>query len=187
MIDWLLFVFVVWEKGLLIVNIVQLFKFLGLMLICWKDIGIIGLVDFVGKMIGVWFFGNEYLFLFWMSQEGILIDGGEDGIIVLKQGFNVDLLLQCQVDCILMMIYNEYYQVLLVGVSEDEFVIFKYEDVGVVMLEDGLYVFEENFVDFVFVDCMVKFVVVFMEGWKWVEVNLEEVVMIVLDYDEIGV
>jgi NitT/TauT family transport system substrate-binding protein len=186
MIDWLPSALAAREKGLPIVNIAQPFKSSGLMLTCWKDTGITGPADFAGKTIGVWFFGNEYPFLSWMSQEGISTDGGEDGITVLKQGFNVDPLLQRQADCISTMTYNEYYQVLSAGVSEDELVTFKYEDAGVATLEDGLYVLEENLADPAFADRMVKFVAASMEGWKWAEANPEEAAMIVLDYDETG-
>ncbi len=186
MIDWLPSALAAREKGLPIVNIAQPFKSSGLMLTCWKDTGITGPADFAGKTIGVWFFGNEYPFLSWMSQEGISTDGGEDGITVLKQGFNVDPLLQRQADCISTMTYNEYYQVLSAGVSEHELVTFKYEDAGVATLEDGLYVLEENLADPAFADRMVKFVAASMEGWKWAEANPEEAAMIVLDYDETG-
>ena len=186
MIDWLPSALAAREKGLPIVNIAQPFKTSGLMLTCWKDTGITGPADFAGKTIGVWFFGNEYPFLSWMSQEGISTDGGEDGITVLKQGFNVDPLLQRQADCISTMTYNEYYQVLSAGVSEDELVTFKYEDAGVATLEDGLYVLEENLSDPAFADRMVKFVAASMEGWKWAEENPAEAAMIVLDYDETG-
>ena len=40
------------------------------------DVGKV-VAEFKGKTIGVWFFGNEYPFLSWMSQEGISTDGGE--------------------------------------------------------------------------------------------------------------
>lgn len=186
MLNWMPSALAAREKGLPVVNIAQPFKSSGLMLTCWKDTGITGPADFAGKTIGVWFFGNEYPFLSWMSQEGISTDGGEDGITVLKQGFNVDPLLQRQADCISTMTYNEYYQVLSAGVSEDELVTFKYEDAGVATLEDGLYVLEENLADPAFADRMVKFVAASMEGWKWAEANPEEAAMIVLDYDETG-
>ena len=147
MIDWLPSALAAREKGLPIVNIAQPFKTSGLMLTCWKDTGITGPQDFRGKTIGVWFFGNEYPFLSWMSQEGIPTDGGENGVTVLKQGFNVDPLLQRQADCISTMTYNEFGQVLDAGVSTDELVTLKYEDVGVATLEDGLYVLESNLAD----------------------------------------
>ncbi len=47
---------------------------------------------------------------------------------VLKQGFNVDPLLQKQAACISTMTYNEYWQVIDAGIKPDQLVTFKYED-----------------------------------------------------------
>jgi NitT/TauT family transport system substrate-binding protein len=63
---------------------------------------------------------------------------------VLKQGFNVDPLLQKQADCISTMTYNEYWQVIDAGITADDLIVFKYEDQGVATLEDGLYVLEDE-------------------------------------------
>jgi NitT/TauT family transport system substrate-binding protein len=186
MLNWMPSALAAREKGLPVVNIAQPFKTSGLMLTCWKDTGITGPQDFAGKTIGVWLFGNEYPFLSWMSQEGISTDGGEDGVTVLKQGFNVDPLLQRQADCISTMTYNEYGQVLDAGVNPDELVTFQYEDQGVATLEDGIYALEENLEDPVFVDKMVRFVRASMQGWKYAEANPEEAAGIVLDNDETG-
>ena len=186
MLNWMPSALAAREKGLPVVNIAQPFKSSGLMLTCWKDTGITGPQDFKGKTIGVWFFGNEYPFLSWMSQEGISTEGGEDGVTVLKQGFNVDPLIQRQADCISTMTYNEYGQVLDAGVSEDELVTFKYEDMGVATLEDGIYVLEENLEDPAFKEKMVKFVRASMKGWKYAEENPDEAAEIVLEYDETG-
>ena len=186
MLNWMPSALAAREKGLPVVNIAQPFKSSGLMLTCWKDTGITGPQDFKGKTIGVWFFGNEYPFLSWMSQEGISTEGGEDGVTVLKQGFNVDPLIQRQADCISTMTYNEYGQVLDAGVSEDELVTFKYEDMGVATLEDGIYVLQENLADPAFVDKMVRFVRASMKGWKYAEENPDEAAQIVVDNDETG-
>jgi NitT/TauT family transport system substrate-binding protein len=186
MLNWMPSALSAREKGLPVVNIAQPFKSSGLMLTCWKDTGIESVEDFRGKTIGVWFFGNEFPFLSWMSQEGIPTDGGEDGVTVLKQGFNVDPLLQRQADCISTMTYNEYGQVLDAGVSPDELVTFKYEDMGVATLEDGIWVLEENLEDPAFREKMVKFVRASMKGWKWAEENPAEAAGIVLEYDETG-
>ena len=185
MIDWLPSALAAREKGLPIVNIAQPFQNSGLMLTCWKDTGITAPADFAGKTIGVWFYGNEYPFLSWMSQVGLSTDGG-DGVTVLKQGFNVDPLLQRQADCISTMTYNEYGQVLESGVSPDDLVTFKYEDVGVATLEDGLYVLEENLADPVFADKMARFVRASMEGWRWAEANPAAAAQIVMDNDSTG-
>jgi len=186
MLNWMPSALAAREKGLPVVNIAQPFKTSGLMLTCWKDTGIKSPADFKGKTIGVWFYGNEYPFLSWMSQEGISTDGGADGVTVLRQGFNVDPLLQRQADCISTITYNEYGQVLDAGVSEDELVTFKYENQGVATLEDGIYALEENLSDPAFVDKMVRFVRASMKGWKYAEANPTEAAGIVLDNDESG-
>ncbi|MBV6638753.1 MAG: ABC transporter substrate-binding protein [Mameliella sp.] len=175
------------ENGLPLVNIAQPFKSSGMMLTCWKDAGIEGPEDLDNRTLGVWFFGNEYPFLSWMSSLGVATDGKAEGSVeVLKQGFNVDPLLQRQADCISTMTYNEYWQVIDAGVDPSELITFKYEDQGVAMLEDGLYVLEENLEDPAYVDKMARFVAASMKGWKWAEENPEDAAMIVLDYDETG-
>ena len=86
-LDWMPSALASREKGLPLVNIAQPFKSSGMMLTCRKDAGVASPEDFAGKTLGVWFFGNEYPFLSWMSQLGLSTDGGEDGVTVLKQGF----------------------------------------------------------------------------------------------------
>jgi len=185
MIDWMPSALAAREQGAPVVNIAQPFKSSGMMLTCRKDTGITSPADFPGKTLGVWFFGNEYPFLSWMSTLGIGTDGG-DGVTVLKQGFNVDPILQGQADCVSTMTYNEYWQIIDAGLSEDDLVNFKYEDQGVATLEDGLYVKEDRLSDPAFVDQMARFVRASMKGWKWAEENPEDAAMIVLEYDETG-
>ncbi|MEM7598601.1 MAG: ABC transporter substrate-binding protein [Pseudomonadota bacterium] len=185
-VDWMPSALAAREKGLPMVNIAQPFKSSGMMLTCRKDAGVATTDDFAGKTLGVWFFGNEYPFLSWMSQLGVSTDGGDDGVEVLKQGFNVDPILNGQAACVSTMTYNEYWQVIDAGLTPEDLVTFKYEDQGVATLEDGLYVLEENLEDPAFQDKMVRFVRASMKGWKWAEENPEDAAMIVLDYDETG-
>ncbi|WBU61689.1 ABC transporter substrate-binding protein [Paracoccus albus] len=186
MVDWLPSALAAREKGLPLVNIAQPFKSSGMMLTCRKDSGVAGPDDFKGKVLGVWFGGNEYPFLSWMSTLGLSTEGGAEGVEVLKQGFNVDPLLQEQAACISTMTYNEYWQIIDAGMTPEELITFKYEDEGVATLEDGLYVMEENLDDPAFVDKMARFVKASMEGWKYAEENPDEAAMIVLDNDETG-
>ncbi|MER5170419.1 MULTISPECIES: ABC transporter substrate-binding protein [Thioclava] len=185
-VDWMPSALAAREKGLPLVNIAQPFKSSGMMLTCLKESGITSPEDFKGKTLGVWFGGNEYPFLSWMSTLGIPTDGSEGGVTVLKQGFNVDPLLQKQAACISTMTYNEYWQIIDAGISPDDLVTFKYEDEGVATLEDGLYVLEDNLKDPAFKEKMVKFVRASMKGWKWAEENPDEAAEIVLDNDMTG-
>lgn len=185
-VDWMPSALASRERGLSIVNIAQPFKSSGMMLTCLKDTGIASPEDFRGRTLGVWFFGNEYPFLSWMSQLGIPTDGSDNGVTVLKQGFNVSPLLQRQADCISTMTYNEYWQVIDAGFTPDDLVVFKYEDQGVATLEDGLYVMEDQLSDPAFVDKMVRFVRASMRGWKYAEENPDEAADIVLENDATG-
>ncbi|TLP44319.1 ABC transporter substrate-binding protein [Cohaesibacter sp. CAU 1516] len=184
-IDWMPSALAAREKGLPLVNIAQPYKSSGMMLTCRKDSGIKSPEDFPGKTLGVWFFGNEYPFLSWMSILGLSTEGG-DGVTVLKQGFNVDPLLQGQAQCVSTMTYNEYWQIIDAGLTPDDLITFKYEEQGVATLEDGLYVLEEKLSDPKEVDKMVRFVRASMKGWKYAESNPDEAAEIVLEYDETG-
>ncbi|MBT9245432.1 ABC transporter substrate-binding protein [Gemmobacter fulvus] len=183
-VDWMPSALAAREKGLALVNIAQPFKSSGMMLTCLKDSGVATPADFKGKTLGVWFGGNEYPFLNWMNKLGLKTDGSD--VTVLKQGFNVDPLLQKQAACISTMTYNEYWQVIDAGVTPEQLVTFKYEDEGVATLEDGLYVMEEKLTDPAFEEKMVKFVRASMKGWKYAEANSDEAAMIVLENDETG-
>lgn len=184
-VDWMPAALAAREKGLALVNIAQPFKHSGLMLTCLKESGVASPADFKGKTLGVWFYGNEYPFLAWMSSLGLSTTEGGD-VTVLKQGFNVDPLLQKQAACISTMTYNEYGQVLDAGISADDLITFKYEDQGVATLEDGLYVMEDKLADPAFEDKMVRFVRASMKGWKDAEANPDEAAGIVMAADETG-
>ena len=186
-VEWMPAALAAREKGLPIVNIAQPFKSSGMMLTCLKESGITDpATDFKGKTLGVWFFGNEYPFLSWMNHLSLPTEGGPDGVTVLKQGFNVDPLLQKQAACISTMTYNEYGQVLDAGIAEADLVTFKYEDQDVATLEDGLYVLEETLADPAMEDKLARFVRASMKGWKYAEENPEEAADIVLENDETG-
>jgi NitT/TauT family transport system substrate-binding protein len=185
-VDWMPSALATREKGVPLVNIAQPFKRSGMMLTCRAETGIKTPADLKDRTLGVWFYGNEYPFLSWMSKLGIKTDGSKGGVKVLKQGFNVDPLLQKQADCVSTMTYNEYWQVIDGGIAADKLVVFKYEDQGVATMEDGLYVMEDKLKDPAFVDKMAKFVAASMKGWAWAREHAKEAAQIVLDNDASG-
>jgi len=185
-VDWMPSALASREKGVPLVNISQTFKKSGLELTCRAETGIKKPTDFKGKTIGVWYGGNEYPFLSWMSKLGIKTDSSAGGIKIIKQGFNVDPLLQKQADCVSTMTYNEYWQVIDGGYKPSQLVVFKYEDEGVATLEDGLWVLEKNLKDPAFVAKMAKFVKASMKGWDYAKNHVDEAVKIILAGDTTG-
>ena len=174
------------ERGVPLVNIAQPFATTALEMVCSEESGVETTADFPGKTLGVWFFGNEYPFYAWMAQLGLSTDGGDDGVEVLRQAFSADPPLQNQADCISVMRYNEYKQVLDAGIPEDSLTLFNFADEGVGMLEDGLYVMEDRLEDPEFVEAMTAFVEASMAGWAYAEANPEEAAEIVINNDMSG-
>lgn len=185
-IDWMPSALASREKGVPLVNIAQPFKRSGLELTCRADTNVKKPTDLKGKTVGVWFGGNEYPFLSWMSKLNIKTDGSAEGVKILKQGFNVDPLLQKQAECVSTMTYNEYWQVIDGGYRPSQLVVFKYADEGVGTLEDGLYVIESKLKDPAFVAKMAKFVTASMKGWDFARKNPDDAAKIVLAADTTG-
>jgi NitT/TauT family transport system substrate-binding protein len=150
-------------------------------LVCPKDGPVKTEADFKGKTLGVWFFGNEYPFFAWMNKLGLSTEGGADGVTVLKQSFDVQPLIQKQADCISVMTYNEYWQLIDAGFKPEELTVFNYTAMGNDLLEDGLYAMEDKLKDPAFEDKMVRFVRASMKGWKYAVDNPDEAAGIVVD------
>ena len=175
-VDWMPSALASREAGVPLVNIAQVFNQSGLMLTCKKASGVTSPKDLKGKTLGVWYGGNEYPFLNWMGKLGYKTDSD---IKILKQGFNVDPLLQNQAACISTMIYNEYWQVVDAGVKESDLITFFYE-------EDGLYVMEAKLKDPAFVARMGKFLKATFKGWNDAVKNPEEAAKAVVAADASG-
>jgi NitT/TauT family transport system substrate-binding protein len=185
-VDWMPSALATREKGVPMVNISQVFKRSGMMLTCRKDSGVKTPKDFAGRTLGVWFYGNEYPFLSWMDKLGYKTSGDANAVKVLKQGFNVDPLLQKQADCISTMTYNEYWQLIEAGMKTDELIVFKYEDQGVATLEDGLYTLEKSLADAKMADKLARFLKASLKGWDYAIKHQDEAVKIVLANDASG-
>ena len=185
-IEWMPAALAAREKGLALVNIAQPFKRSGMMLTCRKDSGVATPADFKDKTLGVWFFGNEYPFMAWMAKLGLKTDGSAGGVKVIKQGFNVDPIIQKQAACVSTMTYNEYWQVIDAGLKPEDLVVFNYTDQGVSTMEDGLYALESKLADPAFTARMAKFVKASMKGWDYARANPDEAAKIVLANDASG-
>ncbi len=169
------------EKGVGLVNIAQPYKKAGMQLVCPADGPVKTEADFKGKTLGVWFFGNEYPFYAWMNKIGLSTTEGSSDVTVLKQSFDVQPLIQKQADCISVMTYNEYWQLIDAGYKPEDLIVFNYSAMGNDLLEDGLYALEDNLKDPAFVDKMVRFVGASMKGWKYAIANPDEAASIVIE------
>ncbi|MBK5924508.1 hypothetical protein CCR90_12120 [Rhodovulum sulfidophilum] len=90
-----------------------------------KEAGVEGPEDFPGRSLGVRSFGKEYPLLSRMAYLGMPTEGSDEAMTLLKQGFNVDPLLQEQADCISTMTCDEYWRLLDTWLAPEELISFK--------------------------------------------------------------
>ncbi len=185
-VDWMPSALAAREAGVPMVNIAQIFNRSGLMMTCQKASGVATPTDLKGKTLGVWFGGNKYSFLSWMGSLGFKTGGANPDVKMLKQGFNVDPLLQNQAACMSTMIYNEYRQVIDAGIKAADLVTFSYQDLGVATLEDGLYARAPDLKDSAYIAKLAKFVKASLKGWEYALKNQDEAVKIILAGDLSG-
>jgi NitT/TauT family transport system substrate-binding protein len=93
----------------------------------------------------------------------------------------VQPLIQKQADCISVMTYNEYWQLIDAGYKPEDLIVFNYSAMGNDLLEDGLYALEDKLKDPAFEEKMVKFVRASMKGWKYAVDNPDEAAGIVVE------
>ena len=128
------------EQGADLVNIAQVFQRSGTVEASWADSGIDSPEDWAGKRVGAWGFGNEFEVVAAARQAGL--EPGVDFEQV-TQDFNMNPLLNREIDAAEAMTYNELAQVLEAENPEtgelytmEDLSIIDFNEVGTAMLQD---------------------------------------------------
>lgn len=174
------------EAGADLVNIAQVFQRSGTLEVSFKDKSITKPGDWKGKKVGTWGFGNEPELYAAMRQAGIDPTKASD-VTIVKQPFDMSLLLNDQVDAAQAMIYNEYAQVLeqknpKTGklYQPDELNVIDFNQVGTAMLQDHVFVRDSWLKRSGNEDIAAKFLQASFKGWAFCRDNQTECVDIVL-------
>ncbi len=165
------------EEGAAIVNIGQVFQRSGTLMVSWKDSNITSVADFAGKKVGNWGFGNEFELLAAINAAGLT--PGTD-LELVQQNFDMNALLNREIDVAEAMTYNEYAQV-LESVNPDTGELYKPEDLNVIsfndvktaMLQDALWAREEWLADAANQEIAVKFLRATYRGWIFCRDNVQ--------------
>src|SRR2546425_2895997 len=133
------------EAGADLVNIAQVFQRSGTLEVSFKDKNITKPQDWKGRKVGTWGFGNEPELYAAMRKVGIHPNNAKD-VTIVKQPFDMSLLLNGEIDAAQAMIYNEYAQVLeqknpKTGqlYQPSDLNVINFNDVGTGMLQDHLF------------------------------------------------
>ena len=155
------------EAGAGITNIAQIFERSATLQVAWADSGIEGPEDLSGKQIGSWGFGNE-----WELFAG-LTEADATGYTIVQQNFDMNALLNREIDAAQAMTYNEYAQ-LLEATNPDtgelyqpeDFSVIDWNEVGTAMLQDAIWADTERLEsDEEYADTAVKLIQGAILGW----------------------
>jgi len=170
-IDWLPSLLAQRDTGQDLVNIAQVYARSGTTEVTWKDSGISTFPKMRGKKFGVWIFGNEF------EQRAALVKYGmnpDKDVQLVKQDFTVTPFLKREVDATSAMTYNELAQILESKNSKtgkqvklSDLNVFKYNDLGTGMLQDGVFVRGDWIKDTKNQATAVKFLTASFKGWAY--------------------
>jgi NitT/TauT family transport system substrate-binding protein len=183
-LNWLASLLAVRDQGTPLVNIAQVFTYAGMRHLTWADSEILTPADFAGKRIAVWFGGNEFNLLATLNKYDL--DPDTD-LELVQQPFDMNLLLNREVDAAAAMTYNELYQVLSAGHELDELNIIDYNAEGTAMLEDGIFTRADWLEDPANKDIAARFLRASFQGWEFCRDNPDACVDSVLANDTGGV
>lgn len=150
------------NKGLDMVNIAQLSQHSAIMIVAKKKSGINELSQLNGKKIGIWKSGFDELPKALIAQKNLKVEW----VPVLS---TVNLFLMDGIDAMTVMWYNEYHQIVLSGINEDELCPFFLSKYGFDIPEDGLYCLRSTLNTKR--EALQKFVEATLRGWEYAALN----------------
>ncbi len=183
-IDWLPSLLSAREQGTPLINIAQVFQYSGMREIAFKSTGIRTVNDLRGKKVAVWFGGNEFELLATLDKYRINRD---KDLTLVKQPFDMNLLLNRQVSAAAAMTYNEYHQVLEAGVKPTDLVVIDFNKEGTAMLEDGVFTTEAWLKDTHNKEIAARMLRASFQGWTYCRDHVSDCVDMVLKQDTTGV
>jgi len=166
------------EQGAMITNVAQVYQRSGTLQVSWADSGISTPADLAGKKVGNWGFGNEYELLAAIDAAGLTPTGDME---MVQQQFDMQALLNREIDAAQAMTYNEYAQV-LEAVNPDtgelyqpaDFNVLNWNDFGVAMYNDAIWALQERLSDSAYQDQTQRFVTASLKGWIYCRDNAQE-------------
>lgn len=155
-----------------LVNIAQISQHSAIMFVTKKSSGIDELDKLRGKRIGVWKSGFEEVPMALLSERQIDVEW----VPIL---FSVNMFLLGGIDAMTVMWFNEYHQIYLCGIDENELNTFFMSDYGYDIPEDGLYVMQPTFANRS--DDLRAFVEATLRGWQFASENRDYTVNLVVE------
>ena len=166
------------EAGAAITDVGQVFQRSGTRQVSFKEKNILGPADLRDRIVGNWGFGNEFELFAAMTKAG-LVPGTDNQLA--QQAFDMNGLLNGDIDAAQAMIYNEYAQVLEATdpdtgalYTPDDFNVMDWNDEGTAMLQDAVWADTTRLADPAYQDTTVKLLTASYQGWIYCAANAVE-------------
>jgi NitT/TauT family transport system substrate-binding protein len=167
-----------------ITNVAQVFQRSATTQVSWADSEIDSVEDLEGKNIGSWGFGNQYELAAALKNAGLPYQ--DDAFI--QQNFDMQALLNREIDAAQAMTYNEYAMLLETMNPEtgelyqpEDFNVISYQDTAGAMLQDAIWADTERLEsDEEYAETAVAFLKAVVKGWVFARDNPEEAAEITL-------
>jgi len=170
-VDWLPSLLAARDKGTDLVNVAQVFARSGMTQLTWKSSGIDTVAKMRGKKVANWLGGNQYELFAALTKQG-MDPANNKGVTIVQQPFDMQLLLNHQVDAASAMTYNELAQVLETKnpttgklYSLKDLNVIKMQDIGAGMLEDNLFSTESYLKSRAHQQIATKVIAATLQGW----------------------
>ncbi|MBL8924952.1 MAG: ABC transporter substrate-binding protein [Pseudonocardia sp.] len=164
------------EQGAGITDVAQVFQRSGTYQVSFANKGITAPDALRGKKVGNWGFGNEFELFAGMTKAGI----APSDVTLVQQQFDMQALLNGEIDAAQAMSYNEYAQVLEATnpatgqlYQPSDFNVINWNDVGTAMLQDAIWANTEKLSDPAYQDTTTRFIAASLEGWVYCRDNPE--------------
>lgn len=155
-----------------LVNLAQISQKSSLMLVGKKARGINSISDLNNKKIGLWRTDFRELSLIFLKQNNLSMK-------IENLDISINMFLNDIIDAMNVMRYNEYHQLIQAGINPEELFLIPFSDVGLNIIEDGLYTTREFYNKYP-TQCE-NFAEATMDGWLYAINHQEETIDLVLD------
>ncbi len=160
------------EAGAGITDVAQIFQRSGTRQVSFKDAGISTPADLKGKTVGNWGFGNEFELFAGITEAGL--DPAAD-VTLVQQQFDMNALLNGDIDAAQAMTYNEYAQVLEATnpatgqlFQPEDLTVLDWNETGTAMLQDAIWANTERLgSDEAYQETTVAFIKASIKGWAY--------------------
>jgi NitT/TauT family transport system substrate-binding protein len=165
-----------------IVHVAQFFQHATLELVCHNSVD--QPMKLAGHNVGVWLDGWESSFYAWLARLGLSYFATGGGVTIVRQGTDAEIFLENEVDCLTTTSYRAPVMLGPLGASRQSLVTYRYQDLGLGMLEDGLYARGADLKDPAKVAIYTRFLAAAARGWQSLHDDPSEAQSLIMDLPE---